>query len=117
MHAMEWFRKAGFGLMIHWGCTFARRRMERQRMEGIGEWIQSRFRIPQKEYATLASVFNPFFDGGMVLLAKQAVCSIWSLLNTMTVLPCTPPVDSTMVDAALGRDVIGELAAACQSWG
>lgn len=124
MHAMEWFRKAKFGLMIHWGLyALPAGEWKGQRMEGIGEWIQSRFRIPQKEYATLASVFNPiFFDAEeWVLLSKQAGMQYMvvtakhhdgfamyaSKVNSYNVVDATP----------FGRDVIGELAAACQKHG
>ncbi len=44
-----------------------------QQCEYIGEWIQSRFRIPGKEYGQLASAFNPVgFDAEeIVTLAKD----------------------------------------------
>ena len=54
------FREARFGLFIHWGLySLLGGRWQGQAMDYIGEWIQSRYRIPSAEYAKLAEQFNP----------------------------------------------------------
>ena len=60
----KWFKEAGFGMMIHWGLySLLGGEWQGKRMEYIGEWIMSKFQIPNKEYERLADVFNPiYFD-------------------------------------------------------
>ncbi len=54
------FRNRRFGLFLHWGLySVLGGRYKDRTMEYIGEWIQSRFHIPNQEYATLANQFNP----------------------------------------------------------
>jgi len=64
MNNREWFKQAKFGLMIHWGLySILSGEWKGQRMEYIGEWIQSKYNIPMKEYEKLAGIFNPiYFD-------------------------------------------------------
>lgn len=71
----EWFKQAQFGLMIHWGLySILGGEWKGQRMDYIGEWIQSKYEIPNNEYEKLATIFNPiYFDAEeWVLLAKEA---------------------------------------------
>ncbi len=71
----EWFKKAGFGLMLHWGLySLLGGEWKGQRMDYIGEWIMSKYRIPNKEYEKLAGIFNPiYFDADeWVKSAKNA---------------------------------------------
>jgi alpha-L-fucosidase len=72
---IQQFQDARFGLMIHWGLyAIPGGEWKGQRMPYIGEWIQSAFRIPGKEYARLAERFNPqgFNADEWVRLAKDA---------------------------------------------
>ena len=64
MDSKKWFKEAQFGLMIHWGLySILAGEYKGQRMDYIGEWIQSKYRIPREEYSKLAEVFNPiYFD-------------------------------------------------------
>ena len=75
MDNKQWFREAGFGMMIHWGlyCLPAGE-WKGRRMSDIGEWAQEYFRIPMAEYSKLAGVFNPvLFDAEeWVKLAEDA---------------------------------------------
>ena len=49
--AKEWFRNAGYGMMIHWGLySILAGEWQGKRMAGIGEWIQQYYRIPISEY-------------------------------------------------------------------
>ena len=54
------FREARFGMFIHWGLySQLGGRWKGEKMKYIGEWIQSRYQIPNVEYAKLAKDFNP----------------------------------------------------------
>ena len=121
----KWFKEeAKFGMMIHWGLySLLAGEYRGARMDQIGEWAQSYFRIPGAEYATLASAFNPIYfdaeewvklakDAGMnyiVVTAKHhdGFCMFDSAYDDYNVVKATP----------FGRDVIGELAEACRKQG
>ena len=119
--AKKWFKKAGFGLMIHWGLyALPGGEWGDRRTDQIGEWTQSYFRIPKAEYEKLAQAFNPIlFDAEeWVLLAKAAgmryivitakhcdgFAMYHSRVNRYNIVDATP----------FGRDVLAELAQACQ---
>jgi len=123
MDSRKWFKKAGFGLMIHWGLySVLGGEWKGQRMQGIGEWIQQYYRIPNAEYEKLTQVFNPiYFDAEeWVKLAKDAgmeyivvtskhhdgFCLFHTKVNKWNVVDATP----------FGRDVIKELADACKKY-
>jgi len=57
---LSWFRKAKFGLFIHWGLyAELGGQWKGKDYFGSGEWIMHRAKIPAKEYAAVASRFNP----------------------------------------------------------
>ena len=118
------FRRARFGLFVHWGLyAQAGGRWKGQTMDYIGEWLQSRFRIPNVEYSALAKEFNPVScnpeawvraakDAGMsyiVLTAKhhEGFAMFKSEASDFNVVDATP----------FKRDVFAELAAACRKHG
>ena len=125
MDSKKWFKEeAKFGLMIHWGLySLLAGEYRGERMEIIGEWIQSYFRIPNEEYSRLTKAFNPlYFDAEewvevaksagmnyMVVTAKHhdGFCLFHSDYDEFNVVDATP----------FDRDVIGELAAACKKHG
>ena len=117
----EWFKNAGFGLMIHWGLySVLGGEYKGKRMDEIGEWVMSKYEIPIKEYEKLTSAFNPiYFDADeWVKLAKNAGMKYivitakhhdgFSLYHSK--------VDPyNIVDATpFKRDIILELAEACK---
>ena len=78
---LEWWREAKFGLFIHWGLyAIPAGTWKRQQIDGIGEWIMNRARIPVREYEKLAQQFNPVgFDAEewvRVALPSSPPCSI-----------------------------------------
>ena len=116
----EWFKEAKFGMMIHWGLySLLGGEWRGKRMDYIGEWIQSKYEIPNAEYHQLAKAFNPIYfnadewvsiaqDAGMkymVVTAKhhEGFAMYHSRVSRFNVVDATP----------FGRDVIGELADAC----
>jgi alpha-L-fucosidase len=62
---VDWWRKARFGMFIHWGIYS---------IPGQGEWVQWDKKIPVNEYAKLADRFNPvdFNADSWAELAKAA---------------------------------------------
>ena len=45
---MQWWRQARFGMFIHWGLyAVPAGEYKGERVEGIGEWIQSHLNIPK----------------------------------------------------------------------
>ncbi len=116
----KWFKNAGQGLMIHWGLySLLAGEYRGKRMDYIGEWIMSKFQIPNAEYERLANVFNPIYfdaeewvklakDSGMeymVVTSKHhdGFCLFKSEVDSYNVVDATP----------FKRDIIEELANAC----
>ena len=55
----KWFKNAGQGLMIHWGLySLLAGEYRGKRMDYIGEWIMSKFQIPNAEYEKLAKNYG-----------------------------------------------------------
>jgi alpha-L-fucosidase len=121
MQEAEWFRQAQYGMMVHWGLyALPAGEWNGQRMPTIGEWAQSYFRIPSRDYGRLAEAFNPVcfdadewvqlaLEGGMKYLVvtskhHDGFALFHSRVDRYNVCDATP----------FRRDVIGELAAACQ---
>ncbi|MCX5677108.1 MAG: alpha-L-fucosidase, partial [Planctomycetota bacterium] len=69
---MQWWREAKFGLFIHWGL-YAVPAGEWGGQKNYGEWIMCNCKIPVKEYAKLATQFNPvkFNAKAWVRMAKD----------------------------------------------
>jgi alpha-L-fucosidase len=119
-----WFREAKFGLFIHWGLyALPAGEWQGREVPGIGEWIMNRAKIPVTEYAALAKQFNPvkFNAEEWVLLAKEAgmkYIAITSKHHDGFALFRSRTSPYNIVDATpFQRDVIKELAAACQKHG
>lgn len=124
MTSKEWFKQAGFGLMIHWGLySLLGGEWQGKRMEYIGEWIMSRFRIPNREYERLAGVFNPiYFDADEWVSAAKAAGMQYIVVTAKHhdgfALFHSKADRYNIVDATpFGRDVIRELSDACRRHG
>ena len=131
MSSTEWFSKARFGMMLHWGLySLLAGEYRGEQMGGadngsgeLGEWAQTYFRIPCREYEKLAEAFNPVgFDAeeyarlakeaGMnyiVLTSKhhEGFAMFKSAADRYNVVDATP----------YGRDIVGQFAAACKKYG
>ena len=71
----EWFAKAQYGMMAHWGLySLLGGEYKDRRVETYAEWIQSYMAIPNREYEQLAKAFNPVYFNAdeWVRLAKDA---------------------------------------------
>lgn len=124
MTSKEWFKQAQFGMMIHWGLyALPAGEWKGQRTSHIGEWLQARYRIPIREYERLAPAFNPvlFDPEEWVKLAKG--CGMQYIVVTAKhhdgfALYHSKVDPYNVVDATpFKRDVIAEIAAACQKHG
>ncbi len=124
MNNREWFKSAGYGMMIHFGLySLLAGEYRGRRTPYYAEWAQSYFAIPNAEYETLASSFNPVYfnadewvklarDSGMkyfVITSKHhdGFALFKSNCDKFNVVDATP----------FKRDIIGELAEACAKYG
>lgn len=125
MNERKWFTEARFGMMVHFGLySLLAGEWQGRRMGGIiGEWAQSYFKIPIKEYEKLAAAFNPIFfnadewvqtaiDAGMkymIVTSKhhEGFALFHSRADRFNVVDATP----------FGRDIIYELANSCAKKG
>lgn len=124
MSNKDWFKNAEFGMMVHWGLySLPAGEWQGQRMPFIGEWSQSYFRIPNDQYSTLASIFNPILfdaeswvklaiDAGMQYLVvtskhHDGFAMYHSRVDSFNICDSSP----------FGRDPVTELAEACQKHG
>lgn len=124
MDAREWFRFAGFGMMVHWGLyALPAGEWKGERMPFIGEWAQSYFRIPNEQYHRLAGAFNPvlFSAEEWVLLARRAgmrYIVVTAKHHDGFALYQSKADAFNLHDATpFGRDAVAELAEACHKHG
>ncbi|MFW6163298.1 MAG: alpha-L-fucosidase [Planctomycetota bacterium] len=109
----QWFRDAKYGLFLHYGLYS---------LLGRHEWVQFREKIPVAEYAKLKDRFTAEgFDANAI--AELAANAGMRYVNITTrhhesfSLFETAYWDFHSVDAPCGRDLVGELAAACDRRG
>ena len=114
LQARQRFQDAKFGVFIHWGVYS---------MLGQGEWVQYQRKINYKEYAKLPRGFNPArFNAEQWVKAIKAAgakyITITSRHHDGFSMFKTATSDFNIVDGTpFGRDVLKELAAACQKEG
>lgn len=121
---LNWWRDVKFGMFIHWGLySIPAGQWKGEEIPGIGEWIMLRAEIPVKEYEQLAQQFNPVnYDAKQIAaLAKRAgqkYIVFTSKHHDGFCMYKTEQTDYNIVDATpFGRDILKELADACQEEG
>ena len=121
---MAWWREARFGMFIHWGLyAVPAGTYQGKQIEGIGEWIMLRGKIPVAEYARYAKQFNPvkYDPDAWVKLAKEAGMKyivITSKHHDGFALFDSKASDYDVVDATpYGKDLLKPLAEACRKHG
>lgn len=126
MNNVEFFRNAGYGMMMHFGLysllggEYDGRILRRT---GYAEWIQANLAIPNKEYEKLTKIFNPvYFDADRIIkFAKD--CGMKYFVVTAKhhdgfALFHSKTDKYNVVDATpYGRDIVGDLANACAKHG
>lgn len=118
---IEWWRDARFGLFIHWGL-YSTLEGEWNGATGHAEWIRTTAQIPLEEYDKLQAEFNPVhYDAdAWCRMAKQAGMKYVVITTKHHDGFCLWPSEQTDFDVAggpSGRDLLGELAEACQKHG
>jgi alpha-L-fucosidase len=121
---MKWWREARFGMFIHWGVyAVPAGTYNGKKIDGIGEWIMNRGKIPMAEYQAYAKDFNPVkYDAdAWVRLAKQAGMKyivITSKHHDGFALFDSKVNNWDIVDATpYGKDLLKPLAEACRKHG
>ncbi len=122
--ALDAFSEAKFGMFIHWGLyAIPAGEWKGERLPGISEWIMTRADIPRAEYVELAKQFNPvLFDASQwAEIASDAgmrYMVMTSKHHDGFAMFDSDASDFNVVDATpFGRDVVGELYAACERQG
>lgn len=118
------FLNRRFGIFIHWGVySTLGGRYQGKTMPFIGEWAQSCFRIPNREYEELAAAFNPVgFDASRwiaSIAAAGAKYIVFTAKHHDGFAMYRSHVDSYNIadHSRFGRDPLCELADACQKHG
>ena len=111
--ARQWFRNARYGLFLHYGLYS---------LIGRREWVQLRELIPVSEYGKLINDFTAEnFDAERI--AKFAVDCEMKYINITTkhhdsfCLFDTAETDFNSMNTPAGRDLVDELARACDKYG
>ncbi len=110
---LHWFNDAKFGMFIHYGLYS---------QLGKGEWVQLHDTIPLNEYAKLKNQFTASgFDAGFIAwLAKEAGMAYITITTKHHDGFClfkTNETDFNSINSPAKRDLIGELARACEKEG
>ena len=121
---MAWWREAKFGMFVHWGVySVVGGKYKGQDLPNSAEWMMARGKIPIAEYEEYATRFNPtkFNADEFVGRAKRAGMKYLVITAkhhdgfAMFGSKCS---DYNVVDKTpFGRDIMKELADACQKQG
>ncbi len=114
---VAWWNEARFGMFIHWGIyAVPAGRWKGREIDGIGEWIMHRARIPVSEYEKLAPRFNPVrFDAEawvqLAVTAGMKYLVITAKHHDGFALFDSPCSEYDIINATpFGRDPMAELA-------
>ncbi|AQQ09488.1 Alpha-L-fucosidase [Sedimentisphaera cyanobacteriorum] len=111
--SMDWFRAAKFGLFLHYGLYS---------LLGRGEWVQIKEKIHVKEYEKLIELFTAEnFDADeitdLALRAEMKYVNITTRHHDSFCLFDTKSTDFNSVKSPAKRDLVAELAEACEKKG
>ncbi len=110
---LDWFGDAKFGLFLHYGLYS---------LLGRGEWVQLSEKIPVKEYEKLkdrftAEKFDADFITDLALEAEMKYLNITTRHHDSFCLFNTKTTDFNSVNSPAKRDLVEELATACDKKG
>ena len=121
---MAWWREAKFGMFIHWGVySVPAGFYHDQPVNGIGEWIMNRGKIPMAEYQQFAKTFNPVkFDAEAWVKTAKAAGMNYIVITSkhhdgFAMFDTQVSPWGIMHASPFGRDPLKELAAACKQEG
>ena len=111
--SLKWFREAKFGLFLHYGLYS---------QLGRGEWVQYQEKIPVQQYEKLidtftAENFDADFITDLALKAEMKYVNITTRHHDSFCLFKTKTTDFNSVQAPAKRDLVEELASACDKKG
>ncbi len=122
--ALEAWQQRKFSMFIHWGLySIPAGIWQGRRITGYSEQIQGHARIPNGEYEKLAALFDPVAWNPDSVAALAVAAGMKSIVITAKhhdgfCMFRTKYTKYNVVDATpYGRDVVGELAAACRRHG
>lgn len=118
----EWFTQARFGMFIHWGLYSnpAGIWKGKKNRHPYSEWLQASEKIPREEYRRLTEQFNPrFFCADDWIAAAEEAGMKYFLITAkhhdgFALWPSQASSYNVMDATPFKRDILGELAAACQ---
>ena len=120
---MAWWRDARFGMFIHWGVYSSPAGFyDGKPVEGYGEWIMYKGKIPIDQYKAIAKEFNPtqYDPDAWVRLAKQAGMKYIVITakhhDGFAMFPSAAS-DWNITGTPYGKDVLKPLAEACRKHG
>lgn len=118
---MAWWREARFGMFIHWGL-YAIPAGKWGDRTGHGEWIRETAQIPLEEYERFLPQFNPVQFDADAWARMAADAGMKYLVITSKHHDGFALYDSALSDwdvgaTPFGRDILGELKAACDRHG
>lgn len=130
---VQWFKEARFGMFVHWGLysvlggTYNGRTMPDTTLPNgkswYAEWIQQRLEVPDAVYQALVAEFNPvrFNAEDWIREAKNAGMKYFVITakhHDGFALWDSKVSDYDLAASPLkGRDILGELVAACKKYG
>lgn len=111
--AIQWFRDAGYGLFMHYGLYS---------LLGRHEWVQFREKIPVPAYAQLrdwfrAANFDPEWIADFAAASGMKYVNLTTRHHDSFCLWDTDETKFSVMHSPCGRDLVGELAAACDKRG
>ncbi|MBQ0105733.1 MAG: alpha-L-fucosidase [Armatimonadetes bacterium] len=117
----DWWNNAGLGMMVHFGVySVLAGEYKGIKAKSTGEWIQSYFQIPNKDYTEIAKTFNPVnFDADQWMkTASEAGIKFIVFTSKHHEGFCNFKTDYS--DYSLWnyqkRDLVAELAEACKKY-
>lgn len=119
----EWFRDAKYGMFIHWGLYAELGGVwNGQEFKSATEWIMKNAQIPLVEYKKLVERFNPTKFDAREWVAKAVEYGAKYLCFTAKhhdgfCMYNTQVSDYNIMNTPFGRDVVKELAEACNEAG
>jgi len=120
---MEWFRKARYGMFVHWGLySLPAGWWDNKEIPYGTEWIMRNAKIPLSEYKKLADCFNPTDFDAEVWIRKAMECGMKYVVFTAKhhdgfAMYDSAYSDYTIMNTPFKRDIVKELSEACLKYG
>ncbi len=118
---LAWFKQAKYGLFIHWGLyAIPAGEWNGKRIPGLGEWIMNRGKIPVADYEKLAKQWNPTqFDAEKWVQMAQDAAMKYIVITSkhhdgFALFDSKVSKYNVVAATPFKRDILKELAAACQ---